>query len=212
VRTLAKHAEQNGVRHVQGSVDSLQVDNGELKEIKVGDQRIACAGAVISTGVWSGPLASQLGVKVPLESERGYHLEFWDPSEVPVHPTMLAACKAVATPMDGRLRIAGAVEFGGTKAPASEPPFDLLRQNVEKMLPNMKYSKVTQWMGHRPAPADSIPIIGAAPAVRNAWLAFGHHHVGLTTGPKTGRLVAQLVAGEQTSVDMTPYSPSRFST
>jgi D-amino-acid dehydrogenase len=79
------------------------------------------------------------------------------------------------------------------------------------MLPNLKYSKVTQWMGHRPAPADSIPIIGAAPSVRNAWLAFGHHHVGLTCGPKTGRLVAQLIASEQTAIDMTPYLPSRFS-
>ena len=211
VRTLAKHAEKHGARLIKGNVDALQVVNGELREVVVGDQRVACAGAVVSTGVWSGPLANQLGVNVPLESERGYHMEFWDPSEVPAHPTMLAACKAVATPMDGRLRFAGAVEFGGTEAPASEPPFDLLRQNIEKMLPNLKYSKVTQWMGHRPAPADSIPIIGAAPSVRNAWLAFGHHHVGLTCGPKTGRLVAQLIASEQTAIDMTPYLPSRFS-
>ncbi len=211
VRTLASHAEKNGARLVKGSVNALDIENGIVKEVRVEGQSIPCAGAVVSTGVWSGPLAKQLGVQVPLESERGYHLEFWEPSEVPVHPTMLATCKAVATPMEGRLRIAGAVEFGGTVAPASVRPLELLRENIERMLPNMKYTKVTEWMGHRPAPADSIPIIGAAPGVSNAWLAFGHHHVGLTTGPKTGRLIAQLITGEPTAVDLMPYNPSRFS-
>jgi D-amino-acid dehydrogenase len=65
-------------------------------------------------------------------------------------------------------------------------------------------------MGHRPAPTDSIPLIGPVPGVSGAYLAFGHHHVGLTGGPRTGQLLAQMIAGQRPNIDLAPYAPSRF--
>jgi D-amino-acid dehydrogenase len=112
--------------------------------------------------------------------------------------------------MEGRLRLAGVVEFGGLKAPPSRPPFDLLRRNIRDAIPGLTWKHEVEWQGHRPAPADSIPVIGEVPGLSGAWMGFGHHHVGLTGGPKTGRLLAQMISGRTPNVDVTVYSPSRF--
>ncbi|MGB7300244.1 MAG: FAD-dependent oxidoreductase [Burkholderiaceae bacterium] len=211
VRDLADHARAQGARIEVGSVDALVIDDARVTGVRINGQTLAADGLVVATGVWSGPLASQLGIRVPMESERGYHLEFWEADRMPADPVMLAAYKVVATPMAGRLRLAGAVEFGGLNAPASDPPFEMLTHAIQELLPGIRYTRTEQWMGHRPAPSDSIPLIGQAPAVAGAWLAFGHHHIGLTTGPKTGRLIAQMIAGKSTDIDMTAFDPGRFS-
>ena len=147
---------------------------------------------------------------MPLETERGYHLELWDPSFMPRSPVMVASGKFVVTPMDRRLRLAGVVEFGGLTAVPSRAPFELLRRNVRAALPELTWKEETEWMGHRPAPADSIPVIGEVAGIAGAYMGFGHHHIGLTGGPKTGRLLAQQISGRTPNVDLTVYSPSRF--
>ncbi len=105
---------------------------------------------------------------------------------MPRAPTMIAAGKFVATPMEGRLRLAGIVEFGGLDAPPSRAPFEFLRRHARAALPGLTWAREVEWMGHRPAPADSIPVIGEVPGLTGAWLGFGHHHVGLTGGPTDG--------------------------
>jgi len=77
-------------------------------------------------------------------------------------------------------------------------------------MPGLTWKHETEWMGHRPATVDSVPLIGPAPSLGGAWLGFGHHHVGLTGGPKTGRILAQMVAGRAPNLDLAPYAPSRF--
>ena len=77
-------------------------------------------------------------------------------------------------------------------------------------MPGLTWARETEWMGHRPAPADSIPVIGAVPGIEGAYTAFGHHHIGLTSGPKTGRLLAQIISGRQPNLDVGVYSPARF--
>jgi len=123
---------------------------------------------------------------------------------------MITSGKFVATPMEGRLRLAGVVEFGGLDAAPSRAPFELLLRHARRAMPGLTWKREVEWMGHRPAPSDSIPLIGAVPGVRGAYLGFGHHHVGLTGGPKTGRLLAQLIGGRVPNTDMAPYSPARF--
>ena len=186
-------------------------ENGRVTGIATDQGPIDCDAAIIATGVWSGPLAARLGLRVPLESERGYHVELIEPSLTPRAPVMVAAGKFVATPMDGRLRLAGIVEFGGLDAPPSRKPFELLLKRARQAMPGLTWRETREWMGHRPAPADSIPIIGEAPGAAGAYLGFGHHHVGLTGGPKTGRLLADLIAGRRPNIDLTPYQPARFS-
>ena len=129
---------------------------------------------------------------------------------MPRSPVMVASGKFVITPMEGRLRLAGVVEFGGLDAPPSKAPFALLRRNIRKAMPSLTWSRETEWMGHRPAPADSIPLVGAVPGMPGAWMGFGHHHIGLTGGPKTGQLLAQMISGQTPNIDVTAYSPARF--
>ena len=210
VKDLAKHIQQQGGRLVIGDVSDIAHENGKVSGVRVSGQTIACDAAVIATGVWSGPLSRKLGLAVPLESERGYHIEFWNPSVVPRSPVMVASGKFVATPMEGRLRLAGVVEFGGLDAGPSRAPFDLLKRQGLAAFPGLEYSEMTEWMGHRPAPADSIPVIGEVPGIAGVFTGFGHHHVGLTGGPKTGRLIAQMIGGHRPNIDMTPYAPARF--
>ncbi|MBL0933357.1 MAG: FAD-dependent oxidoreductase [Rhizobiaceae bacterium] len=210
VKDLAAHAEANGARIVKANVDDFVIENGRVTGLRAGGETIACSGIVLTTGVWSKALAAKLGVNVPLESERGYHLELWEPSAMPRSPAMIAAAKFVVTPMENRLRLAGIVEFGGLDAPPSRAPFDLLMRNIRAAIPDLTWNDTKEWMGHRPAPSDSIPLIGPAPKIAGAWLGFGHHHVGLTGGPKTGRLLAQLISGGKPNIDLAPYAPARF--
>lgn len=210
VAALAAHAERQGARIVIGEATGFARENGRITGVRVGGETLACDAAVLATGAWSGPLAKALGVAAPLESERGYHLELWEPSVMPRSPVMVASGKFVATPMEGRLRLAGIVEFGGLDAPPSRAPFRLLERNIRRAIPGLAWKKTVEWMGHRPSMADSIPVIGPSPALDGAFLAFGHDHVGLTGGPKTGRIVAQLVAGTRPNIDLAPYAPARF--
>jgi D-amino-acid dehydrogenase len=166
---------------------------------------------VFAMGPWSKNIAHKLGVKVPFESERGYHLEFINPSVMPKSPMMVASGKFVLTPMDGRLRAAGVVEFGGLDSGPSRPPFEFLYRQVRKLLPDMTYDNVVEWMGHRPAPADSLPLIGANDPLGKSYSAFGHQHVGLTGGAKTGRIIADLIGDKKPNIDLAPFDPIKHS-
>ncbi|PHP68690.1 FAD-dependent oxidoreductase [Zhengella mangrovi] len=210
VKDLAAHAGRQGARILKAEVSDIVRENGRVTGVRANGETIACDAAVLATGVWSGPLAGKLGIRAPLESERGYHLELWEPTVMPRSPVMVASGKFVATPMDGRLRLAGIVEFGGLDAPPSRAPFALLEKNIRAAIPGIRWKETVEWMGHRPSLADSIPVIGVTPGVRGAFLGFGHDHVGMTGGPKTGRILAQLVAGRKPNIDLAPYSPSRF--
>ncbi|TYB87763.1 FAD-dependent oxidoreductase [Oceaniovalibus sp. ACAM 378] len=210
VKALADHAVSLGAHLILADVSDVVRDGGRISGVRAGGETIPCDAALIATGVWSKPLAARLGIDVPLESERGYHIELWDPSVMPKAPMMIASGKFVVTPMDGRLRLAGVIEFGGLDAAPSRAPFDLLLRHAKAAMPGLTWARQTEWMGHRPAPADSIPVIGESPSVPGAFLGFGHHHVGLTGGPKTGRLLAQMIAGRRPNTDMTPYDPARF--
>lgn len=212
VKALAAHVEDRGGDVVIGDVSAILLENQRITGVQIGDHALEADAVVLATGAWSGPLSASLGLRVPLESERGYHLELWEPSVMPKSPVMIASGKFVATPMEGRLRLAGIVELGGLTAPPSRAPFDLLKRAATAAMPGLTWARETEWMGHRPAPADSIPALGAVPRIDGAYTAFGHHHIGLTSGPKSGRLLAQLISGKQPNLDLAAYSPARFGT
>ncbi|WP_170419318.1 NAD(P)/FAD-dependent oxidoreductase [Ruegeria atlantica] len=212
VKDLAAHVETNGGQVIRAAVEDVVHENGKVSGVRAAGETIPCDTAIVTAGVWSGPLASKLGVSVPLETERGYHLELVEPSAMPKSPVMVASGKFVATPMDGRIRLAGIVEFGGLDAPPSRAPFELMRKNARASFPGVTWKDEVEWMGHRPAPADSIPIIGEVPGVDGAYMGFGHHHIGLTGGPKTGRLLAHMIAGRTPNANMGVYAPSRYAT
>ncbi len=209
VTALYDHFRAEGGETRIATVRDVRLEGGVATGIETDQGFIAASRIVVTTGAWSGPLARKLGVTMPLESERGYHLEFVNPSITLKAPIMNAAGKFVVTPMDGRMRCAGVVEFGGLDAPPSEAPFNLLEKQTKALFPDLTYDRMDRWMGHRPATTDSLPVIGASPAARNVWLGYGHQHVGLTGGPKTGRWLAQLVTGKLPNVDLSPFAPGR---
>ena len=211
VKELAAYVVKQGAELSITTAENIVLENGKLVGLKTSDGLIKCDKIVIAAGAWSKKLTEQLGLKIPLESERGYHIELINPSVTPRSPIMLTAGKFVITPMQGRIRCAGIVEFGGLNAPASEAPIKLLKSHIKAHLPDIKYDSTETWMGHRPAPADSIPFIGPLDAIPDVYAAFGHHHVGITGGPKTGKIVADMIAGRQPQIDVTPYKVDRFS-
>ena len=119
-------------------------------------------------------------------------------------------CLLAENPMEGRIRCAGIVEFGGLDAPPSEAPFRLLEKKFRRAFPHVTWERTERWMGHRPATTDSLPVIGELETAKGVYAGFGHQHVGLTGGPKTGYLLAQLIGGKKPNMDMAPYSPMRF--
>lgn len=210
VKDLAAHFVNEGGTLLQTSVEDVERHGDEITAVVTSDATLACSSFVLCGGVWSGPLAKKLGLAVPLETERGYHIELYGPNIMPRAPVMIASGKFVATPMEGRLRLAGIVEFGGLNAPPSEKPFEFLLRHTKRAIPNLTWEREERWMGHRPAPTDSIPVMGFAPGLKNAITGFGHHHIGLTAGPKTGRILADLIAGRRPNFDLAPFDPARF--
>jgi len=191
-------------------VKDFDLSGGAVTAIQTTQGTIHCDDVVLATGVWSKNLMQKLGLNVPLESERGYHIVFEDATGGPARPTMIASGKFVATPMAQGLRCAGVVEFGGLERGSSKAPLDFLRRHAKATFPDLHATNEIEWLGHRPAPSDSLPLIGQIGQSR-VFTAFGHHHIGLTGGPKTGRLVAGLITGQPTNLDMTAYHPQRFS-
>lgn len=209
VQDLVKLLQEMGGRFVQAEVKDFDLSGGRISAVDTDKGRFECREAVLATGVWSKPLMHKLGLNVPLEAERGYHIVFKGPSQTPNNPMMLASGKFVATAMDQGLRCAGVVEFGGLSEEKSKAPLALLRRKVKECFPQMVAESEEEWLGYRPAPSDSLPLIGEVGST-GVYAAFGHHHVGLTGGAKTGRMVADMIAGQPSNIDLRPYEPDRF--
>ncbi|PUB14981.1 NAD(P)/FAD-dependent oxidoreductase [Yoonia sediminilitoris] len=209
VKALADHfVTQGGILQI-AQINDIETRDGVITALKTADGDVTADHIVFALGPWSKEIAHKLGVKVPFESERGYHIELINPSHMPKSPMMVASGKFVITPMDGRIRAAGVVEFGGLENGPSRAPFELLKRQVADILPDVTYDSIVEWMGHRPAPADSLPLIGANDAQGRSYSAFGHQHVGLTGGPKTGRIIADMISERKPNIDLAPFNPMK---
>lgn len=210
VKGLVETLQRRGGRFVQAEVLGIDTDAGGACAIATAAGRVDFDRLVIAAGIGSAKLVAQLGVKVPLMGERGYHVQFRNPGIRHNHPLMVSSGKYIATPMAGGLRLAGMVEFKPTDAPPDPRLPARLKRHARLLFPNARLDDAETWLGHRPSLPDSLPVIGALPGHRNVYLAFGHQHIGLTTGPRTGRLLAQLVAGEPVHEDLSAFRIERF--
>ena len=208
VKALAQSFVANGGRFEEGAFAGFERNAGKVAGVRFGDRVIRSDKILVAAGAWSAWVLKSLGLAIPLESERGYHAELWEPEGGPAHPVMLSDRKIAVTPMSGRVRFAGLVEFGGLDAGPRRAPQRAIAA-ASAAFPGMTWQRETAWLGHRPAPADSIPYIGAVPAHPNVYTAFGHHHVGLTGGARTGRLIADIITGAAPNIDMAPYRVKR---
>ncbi len=209
VKVLAGHFQRLGgelrqaeVRHLWPGPTGVRLDTtaGEM----------SASSLVIAAGAWSARLAAQIGVKIPLEAERGYHMTFAQPGIALRNTVSEAGRMFIATAMESGLRVAGTTEFAGIEAAPDWRRARVLGRMVKELFPRLDTSRPSEWMGRRPSLPDTLPVIGPAPTVRNVFFAFGHGHTGLTAAPTTARIVAGMVAGVPLNLDVRPYRATRF--
>ncbi len=165
---------------------------------------------VIAAGAHSRALALMAGDRVPLDTERGYHVE-WDMATPRLtRPACPTARGFYLCPMEGRLRVAGTVELGGLTAPPSPHRIARLIEGARQIFPDLPPTPDREWMGFRPSLPDSLPVIGPSQGGAEVIHAYGHGHLGVTMAPVTARIVADLVAGRSPHIDLTPVLPNRF--
>ncbi|HSU07522.1 MAG TPA: FAD-binding oxidoreductase, partial [Acetobacteraceae bacterium] len=214
VVALAEAAQRDGAHLLRRRATGFVFDGQHLRAVQTQEGEIPADAAVIATGAHSRVLAAAVGDRVPLETERGYHLMLRDAEVMPRVPTTDAEGKFVATPMAGGLRFAGTVELAGLQAAPDWRRARILLRLGAKLLPALQVSydenRFTVWMGHRPSLPDSLPVIGRSSRSPDVFHAFGHGHVGMTGGPYTGRIIAALIAGRPAPIDIAPFRPSRF--
>lgn len=214
VAALVQHAQSLGAELLRAGADGFDIAGGRLRGVRAGGASIACDRAVIAAGAHSRTLARQVGDRVQLETERGYHAMIDLPDIGPRTPVMPSDGKMANTLTRHGLRVAGQVEIAGLDAAPDWRRAEILRDYALRTYPalprDLPTERVRFWMGHRPSTPDSLPCIGPASACADVFHAFGHGHIGLAAGAITGRLVADLIAGRPPVIDPAPYNPARF--
>lgn len=200
-----------GGEFIQQEITGIKHQQGKMKLLSP-QQNIEVDKVLVAAGAWSKRLLTPLGYKVPLDTERGYHLML-DKQQVLSRPVASAERKFIMTPMQSGLRLAGTVEFAGLHADMDKRRADVLLLQAQKILPEL--SQVTTentqaWMGMRPSLPDSLPVLGEAPEHPGLFFAFGHQHLGLTQAGITGKLLAQQISGQTTDIQLSPFSIQRF--
>ena len=214
-QALAEALVANGGEIRRERAEGFSFAGGKVDAVLTNTGRVPASALVLAAGAHSKNLAARLDEKVPLDTERGYHAMIKSPEVAPRLPIMDAEAKFVATPMEGGLRMAGTVEFAGLDAPPDWRRARVLLRHGQTMFPGLPRAvaevRVALWMGFRPSMPDSLPVIGPTRRYANAFLAFGHGHVGLIGAPMTGRVIADLIAGRPPAIDVAPFSAARFS-
>jgi D-amino-acid dehydrogenase len=208
-RRLAAAARSRGASFQGARVERIKGEVCGGFRLAGPDLAIEARKVVLAAGAWSRALARQVGDEAPLDTERGYHLEFaMDvcPITRPVSPIDLGF---YMTPMAGRLRVAGTVELGGLTAPLNPRRTALLERGVRKLFPDLGAPKA-QWLGFRPSLPDSLPIIGPSRNHPGLIHAFGHGHLGMTLAGVTSLIVTALVEGGNGAWDLSPFRVDRF--
>ena len=199
-----------GCRLVRAEVRHFELRGDGVKLLHTEAGSIAADFIVVAAGAWSHRLAAQFGDRVPLESQRGYHVTMGDPGVPARRMVNWVGRRVFATPMGMGLRFAGTVEIVGLKAEPNWRRADVLAGLGKRMYPDLNTRSVTRWMGHRPCLPDSLPVIGPAPRAKGVFYAFGHQHVGMCGAAGTGRTIAELVNGEKPQISIEPFRVDRF--
>ncbi|MCG8561654.1 MAG: FAD-binding oxidoreductase [Hyphomicrobiales bacterium] len=202
VRALGGEVLRTRVHRLQRDGDgwSLATDEGELRSAQV----------VTAAGAWSLGLLEPFGVRLPLVSERGYHLLFRSPGVTLANSVVDVEAKFVTSSMEMGLRSAGTAEFARADAKPNDARARMLAKQTKRILPDLDTADTEEWMGVRPSLPDSLPCIGEVPGQPGLFTAFGHSHYGLGMAPMTGRIVADLATGTPPNLDLSPYSLTRF--
>jgi D-amino-acid dehydrogenase len=190
---------------VEPKSSEIHVHTNDPAKVVVADR------VVIAAGIWSRLLAKTLGDRIPLDTERGYNATYPKGSFGLKRPIMFEGEGFVTTPLDTGDRVGGAVEFAGLDARPNHDRISAMIARLKRFLPDFDaYQDARRWMGFRPSIPDSLPVIGSSRRDNRIVYAFGHGHHGLTQAAITSQLVADLIDGKASEIDLKPYSAQRF--
>ena len=200
---------QRGGKFINENVESVKQSTNNETSIRTEKKEYKFEKSVIACGAFSKKLTDQLGEKIPLDTERGYHVHFKGMDKLISRPVIFLDRGFGMTPMNQGLRAVGTVEFGGLNNPLSKKRIDYIVRCAKELLPQLEEHQ-DDWLGFRPTLPDFLPVIGPSKNNKNIIYAFGHHHLGWTLGAITGKIVAGILANEKTNLDLSAYSSSRF--
>jgi D-hydroxyproline dehydrogenase len=209
-RRLATAAASRGARFERAKVERLEPQGDGKVRVTCGEAVVDAHDVVLAAGAWSRSLARQVGDRVPLDTERGYHIEFEMADPLIKRPVSPIDLGFYCTPMVGRLRVAGTVELGGLAAPINPARLALLERGARMIFRNLGPVR-GQWLGFRPSIPDSLPVIGRARRSANVIHAFGHGHLGMTLAGITSQVVVGLIERRNDVLDLSAFRPGRFS-
>ena len=205
-------ARQRGAQFVQENVREIRpVSNGRVT-VRTDQAERTFDSVVIATGAWSKQFVSQIGDRVSLDTERGYHVSLGQTAEqLLTRPVGFPEKDCVLSPMHDGISVFSGDELAGLNAAPDYRRIRALLPFVRSVLPGTASQTVQrEWMGHRPSTPDSLPVIGRSPHCNNVIYAFGHGHLGLTLSAITAELIAGIVSGRAAPFDLTPYRVARF--
>lgn len=210
VEGIARTVQERGGTWLQAHARRFVLDGSRIAAVVTTAGELEADAVVLAAGAFSRTLAAWAGIRVPLDTERGYHVMLSHPEPTLSRPVYPVEDAFVLAPMEHGLRLTGGVELASTSA---RPDFRRIRRLAQKataILPGLDPTVRSEWQGYRPTLPDSLPVLGRAASRPNLFLAFGHQHIGLTLGPVTGRIVADLVAGRDPGMDLAAYAAERF--
>ncbi|WP_415277953.1 FAD-dependent oxidoreductase [Candidatus Pelagibacter sp. Uisw_094] len=199
---------KKGGKFLKMNIKDINFDN-EKPVIKAETQSFLFDKIVIACGSFSKKLIDNLDEKIPLDTERGYHVHFKDCDHLLSRPVIFQNRGFGITPMEQGLRVVGTVEFGGLDNPVSKSRVKNLINNAKYMMGDLPEHE-DEWLGFRPTLPDYLPVIGPSKKYKNVFYCFGHHHLGWTLGPISGKIISGMIAEENTNLDLKPYSSLRF--
>ena len=200
---------KKGGKFLKLNIKDIQF-NDEKPILKSEAQSFNFDKVVVACGAFSKKLTDKLDEKIPLDTERGYHVHFKGCDHLLSRPVIFSNRGFGITPMEQGLRVVGTVEFGGLDNPISKARIKNLINNAKYMLDGLPKHE-DEWLGFRPSLPDFLPVIGPSKNHKNIFYSFGHHHLGWTLGPISGKIVSGMIAEENTNLDLKPYSSLRFS-
>jgi len=207
---LFDHFLKKGGKFQKQNVKSITFTNDNKPIIKTDLSSYSFDKAVIACGAFSKKLTDQVDEKIPLDTERGYHVHFRGHDHLLSRPVIFLNRGFGITPMEQGLRVVGTVEFGGLNNPPSKKRILNLVDNAKYLFPELKEHQ-DEWLGFRPTLPDCLPVLGPSKNYKNLFYSFGHHHLGWTLGAISGKIISSMIAGENTNLDLSPYTSQRFS-
>ena len=214
VRGLAQYVGEKGVRiHKETEVLGFKTSRDRVVAVQTTRGDFRADQVILASGSWSPMIANDLHINLPIQPAKGYSITFKRPDICPTTPFSLGEAKVGVTPMDDMLRFAGTLELAGFDFSINQRRVQAILKAVPDYFPDLNpdhLEMIEIWRGLRPCTPDGVPFLGRAPGFENVIVAAGHAMIGISLGPITGKLVAELISDEIPSIDLSALKVDRF--